>query len=83
MKKIRNRIAAVATALAVVGGASLVAAAPAQAATTYYKYWWMGLGRCAQVKVVDYSWAEEFFQNKRDSTTIVGYMDPAWCRLGV
>lgn len=83
MKKLRNRIAATAAALAIAGTAAVAAAAPAQAATTTYKYWWMGLNRCAQIKVVDYDWYEEFFLNKRDSQTIVGYMDPAWCRLGV
>lgn len=83
MKKFRNRIAGTAAVLALTAGVGLAAAAPAQAATTYYKYWWMGMGRCAQIKVVDYTWAEEFFQNKRDSSTIVGYMNPAWCRLGV
>lgn len=83
MKKLRNRLAATAAALAMIGGAGVVAAAPAQAATTNYQYWWMGLNRCAMVKIVDYNWAEETFYGYRDSSTIVGYVNMSWCRAGI
>lgn len=83
MKNLRNRIAGTAAVLALTAGAGLAAAAPAQAATTNYKYWWMGLNRCAMVKVVDYNWFEETVLGYRDSSTIVGYVNMNWCRAGI
>lgn len=83
MKKLRNRIATLAATAAVLGTVAVAGAAPAQAATTNYKYWWMGLNRCAMVKVVDYNWFEETVLGYRDSSTIVGYVSMGWCRAGI
>lgn len=83
MKKIslKKKIASVALALSTVGIATVATAAPAQAANTWkYTYAFDGFGRCVAFAWIDYSWAEEVFQGKKDGPVPSHYMSAGWCR---
>lgn len=85
-KTLKQRVATALVALTAFTGVAaggVALAAPAQAATVNYQYWWMGLNRCAMIKITDYNWAEETFYGYRDSQQIVGYVNMSWCRAGI
>lgn len=87
MKKLIARAAAVASALGMIGGASLVMAPAASAYNVYTTgYTTVCIGPDlwnARIERVDFDWWEETFQGKRDytrliPTTLSQYRNP-WC----
>lgn len=80
-KTLKQRAAALAVGAMVLTGAAVATAAPAQAANTWkYTYAFDGYGRCVAFAWVDYSWAEEVFQGKKDGPVPSHYMSAGWCR---
>lgn len=80
-KSLKQRAAALTVGALVMTGAAVATAAPAQAVNTWkYTYAFDGYGRCVAFAWLDYSWAEEVFQGKKDGPVPSHYMSAGWCR---
>lgn len=80
-KSLKTRISAAVAGIAIAGTALVAGAAPAHAVNTWkYTYAFDGYGRCVAFAWLDYSWAEEVFQGKKDGPVFSHYMSSGWCR---